>query len=315
MLMLEIRHLRALLALRDSGSLAQAAVRLHLTQSALSHQIKALEQYYGSRLFQRKSKPLNFTAAGQRLLTLAEQILGQLHEAESDLTRLQSGQTGRLSIAIECHSCFEWLMPSMNAFREHWPEVEMDLSAGFNFDSLPALLKGRIDLVITSDRTPGATDRQSLPGILFEPLFGYQALLVIANDHPLCERAWIEPQDLAAETLITYPVPRNRLDIFKRFLEPAGVEPAGLRTTELTLMMTQLVASRRGVAALPNWAVEEYLKHAYVAARPLGREGLWGTLYAALRTGDAAIPYMRAFISVARETSFKTLTGIRPADR
>lgn len=180
----------------------------------------------------------------------------------------------------------------------------MDLSAGFNFDSLPALLKGGIDLVITSDR-------QSLPGVLFEPLFGYQALLVIANDHPLIERTWIEPQDLAGETLITYPVPRNRLDIFKRFLEPAGVEPAGLRTTELTLMMAQLVASRRGVAALPNWVVEEYLKHHYVAARPLGHEGLWGTLYAALRASDAAIPYMRDFISVARETSFRTLTGIR----
>jgi LysR family transcriptional regulator, regulator for metE and metH len=304
MIMLEIRHLRALLAIRDSGSLAQAAVRLHLTQSALSHQIKALEQHYGSRLFQRKSKPLNFTTAGQRLLALAEQVIGELREAESDLARLQSGQTGRLSIAIECHSCFEWLMPSMNAFREHWPEVEMDLSAGFNFDSLPALLKGGIDLVITSDQ-------QSLPGVLFEPLFGYQALLVIANDHPLTEHAWIEPQDLAGETLITYPVPRNRLDIFKRFLEPAGVEPAGLRTTELTLMMAQLVASRRGVAALPNWVVEEYLKHNYVAARPLGREGLWGTLYAALRASDAAIPYMRDFISVARETSFRTLTGIR----
>jgi LysR family transcriptional regulator for metE and metH len=311
--MLEFRHLRALLALRDSGSLAQAAVRLHLTQSALSHQIKALEHHYGSRLFQRKSKPLHFTTAGQRLLALAEQMLGQLREAESDLARLQSGQTGRLSIAIECHSCFEWLMPSMNAFREHWPEIEMDLSAGFNFDSLPALLKGGIDLVITSDVHGSTSDRQSLPGVLFEPLFGYQALLVIANDHPLIERTWIEPQDLAGETLITYPVPRNRLDIFKRFLEPAGVEPAGLRTTELTLMMAQLVASRRGVAALPSWVVEEYLKHHYVAARPLGREGLWGTLYAALRVSDAAIPYMRDFISVARETSFSTLTGIRSA--
>ncbi|MEO6697171.1 MAG: LysR substrate-binding domain-containing protein [Gammaproteobacteria bacterium] len=302
--MLEIRHLRALLAIRDSGSLAQAALRLHLTQSALSHQIKALEQHYGARLFQRKSKPLNFTTAGQRLLALAEQILGHTAEAERDLARLQSGQTGRLSISIECHSCFEWLMPSMNAFREHWPEVEMDLSAGFNFDSLPALLKGGIDLVITSDL-------QSLPGVQFEPLFGYQALLVMANDHPLTEREWIEPQHLANETLITYPVPRNRLDIFKRFLEPAGVEPAGLRTTELTLMMAQLVASRRGVAALPNWVVEEYRKHDYITARPLGRAGLWGTLYAALRANEAETPYMREFISVARETSFRTLTGIR----
>jgi LysR family transcriptional regulator for metE and metH len=302
--MLEIRHLRALLAIRDSGSLAQAAVRLHLTQSALSHQIKALEQRYGNKLFQRKTKPVHFTAAGQRLLTLAEQVLSQMREAESDMARMLSGESGRLHIAIECHSCFEWLMPSMSAFREQWPEVEMDLSAGFNFDSIPALSQGTVDIVISSDL-------QHVPGIEYQPLFGYQALLVMASDHPLATRGWIEPQDLAGETLITYPVPRGRLDIFKRFLEPAGVEPAGLRTTELTLMMVQLAASRRGVAALPNWVVEEYLKHDYVAARPLGREGLWGTLYAALRASDAATPYMREFISIARETSFRTLTGIR----
>lgn len=304
--MFELRHLQTLTALRDCGSLALAAEQLHLTQSALSHQIRTLENHCGGSLFQRKSRPLRFTDAGQRLLLLAEQIFTHMQNAERDLARLRSGAGGRLHIALECHSCFEWLMPSMDAFREQWPEVTLDLSAGFNFDSTPALLRGDVDLVISSDK-------QETGGVVYQPLFAYQALLVMACDHPLAGHTYIEPEDLATETLITYPVPRNRLDIFRHFLHPAQIEPLAQRTTELTLMIMQLVASRRGVAALPNWVVADYLAHHYVAARPLGKNGLWATLYAASRAEQADTPFMRGFVETARETSFRTLNGIKAA--
>lgn len=303
--MLELRHLRALVLLNECGTLSVTAERLHLTPSALSHQLKVMETHYGP-IFLRKSRPLRFTPAGERLLHLASRVLGEVRQAEHDITALTHGNTGRLNIAIECHSCFEWLMPGINAFREQWPAVEIDLSAGFNFDSLPALARGDVDLVITSDV-------KKTTGVSFTPLFHYQALLVMAPDHPLISRAWIRPSDLAGETLITYPVPRQRLDIFKRFLHPAGIKPAAQRTTELTLMMVQLVASGRGVAALPNWVAADYLKHHYVAARPLGRQGLWGTLYCALRSGQKSMPYMQGFIDTAREVSFRTLNGIQQA--
>lgn len=305
--MLEIRHLRTLLTLRDSGNLAVTAQRMHLTQSALSHQIKALERYFGCELFLRKSRPLKFSAVGQRLLMLAEQVLTQVRQAEHDIAQLQGDKAGRLYIALECHSCFEWLVPSMNAFRELWPEVEMDLSAGFNFDGIPALVNGDIDLVITSDL-------QDLPGIFYHPLFSYQTLLAMAKDHALATHAWIAPQDLAGEILITYPVPRTRLDIFRYFLQNTGVEPLGQRTTELTLMMMQLVASRRGVAALPNWVLADYLAHEFVNARPLGEHGMWSNLYAAQRETQQTAGFMRDFIQTARDTSFRTLSGIRGAD-
>lgn len=303
---LEVRHLYTLRVIRDSGSLARAAERLHLTQSALSHQIKALEEQFNCTLFARKSRPLRFTPAGTRMLELAEQVVPAVQAVERELARLAGGETGRLHIAIECHSCFEWLMPTIDSYRDHWPEVEMDLSTGFSFDPLPALVRGDIDLVITSDP-------QEIAGIIYEPLFRYEALLTLAKDHPLASHAWIEPPHLATETLITYPVDRSRLDIFRHFLEPVGIEPAGRRTAELTLIILQLVASKRGVAALPNWVLTDYLEQDYVTARPLGKQGLWGTLYAALRTDDRNTPYVRDFIETATETSFRTLAGIQSA--
>jgi LysR family transcriptional regulator, regulator for metE and metH len=304
--MLEFRHLRTLIALRDAGSLVEAAERVHLTQSALSHQIKDLEERLGSPLFVRKTRPVEFTPAGQRLLALAEQVLPQVRMAERDLARLAGEEQGRLHMAIECHSCFQWLMPTIDHFRDHWPEVEIDIPGGHHFEPLPALSREQLDLVITADPQP-------LAGVYYEPLFRYQGLLAVARQHRLAGKPFVTPEELAEETLITYPVEHSRLDVFTQFLDPAGVRPKEVRTAELTIMMMQLVASGRGVCALPNWALTEYLERDYVKAVALGETGVWSTLFAAIREESRELPWMEDFLRTARETSFAVLEGIRPA--
>ena len=289
---IELKHLRTIEALAKTGSLSAAAGHLHLTQSALSHQLKALESRLEAPLFVRKSRPLRLSRQGERLLQLAQEVLPRVEKAQRDLHRMNSGEAGRLFIAIECHSCFGWLMPAMDRYRALWPEVEMDLTTSSTFDPLPALAQGDLDLVVTSDRQP-------MEGIRYHPLFRYQALLAMSPDHPLATRPWIEPVDLRGETLITYPVERARLDIFTCFLDPAGVEPAAVRSTELTLMMMQLVASGRGVCALPDWALAEYLERGYVVAKRLGRKGLTGELFAAVREREYAQPWMKEFLEIA----------------
>ena len=151
--MLEIRHLKTLHALRETDSLVEAAERLHLTQSALSHQFKELEERLGLQLFVRKTRPVRFTSAGLRLLQLADSLLPQLRSAERDLARLAGGTAGRLHMAIECHSCFQWLMPTIDQFRDAWPEVELDLASGFSFAPLPALARGDLDVVALYQRS------------------------------------------------------------------------------------------------------------------------------------------------------------------
>ena len=301
--MLELRHLRTLITLRDAESLVEAAERLHLTQSALSHQLKDLEEKLRLSLFVRKSKPVRFTSAGLRLLRLAESVLPQVRQAERDIERLAGGQAGRLHMAIECHSCFQWLMPTIDQFRNAWPDVEVDFASGFFFAPLPALARGDLDLVVTSDPL-------DIPGISYVPLFTYEALLAVSNQHPLAAQSHVRPEDLARETLISYPVDRERLDIFKQFLDPAGIEPATLRTAEMTVMMMQLVASGRGVCCLPNWAMAEYLHKGYVSARKLGPDGLFGTLYAAVREDMLEMSYLQDFLLTAKDTSFATLEGV-----
>ena len=296
-----------MVALRDTGSLVEAADRVFLTQSALSHQLKELEARVGCALFIRKTRPVRFTSSGNRLLRLADEILPRVHSAGIDLQRLAGGEAGRILMAIECHSCFEWLLPAIDTYRDRWPDVELDISSGFHFAPLPALARGDLDLVITADPIEEL-------GVHYFPLFSYEAQLAVAKDHVLIDQQWIEPKDLADEVVITYPVDTQRLDIFTNFLDPAGVEPKRIRRAELTTMIIQLVASGRGVACLPNWALYEYTTKDYLAVRSLGEEGVWPTLYAAVRDDQADAPFVQAFVDIAKDSCFENLVGIVTAD-
>lgn len=302
--MLEIRHLETLTAIRESGSLIEAADRLHVTQSALSHQLRELENRLGTQLLNRRTRPLRFTTAGLRVLALADDVLPRLRATERELVRLAAGRSGRLHLAIDCHSCFQWLMPALDAFRQQWPDVALDLSAAFAFAPLPALVRGDLDLVVTSDPLP-------LEAVHYVPLFSYELVLALSHASPLAARNTVTPEALAEHTLITYPVDRDRLDVFTAFLDPAGVEPAAIRTAELTPMIVQWVASGRGVAALPNWALTEYLDQRLLVTRRLGAEGVWRTLHAAIRTEDTDAPYIQEFLKTAQEVCFRTLSEIR----
>ncbi|SFR99687.1 LysR family transcriptional regulator, regulator for metE and metH [Mitsuaria sp. PDC51] len=300
---LELRHLRTLLALREAGNLSRAAQLLNLTQSALSHQLKGLEDHYGTELFERKSSPLSFGVAGQRLLKLAELVLPQIDEADRDMRKLVEGSAGQLRIAVECHTCFDWLMPAMDAFRERWPEVELDIVSGFQADPVGLLHQDRAELAIVSD-----VDAEEA-GVAVHPLFSFEIVALLPKGHPLLAKPWLEAEDFAAQAYIHYPVPDEMLDLVRSVLKPAGVTPPR-RTSELTVAMLQLVASGRGFAALPLWAVEGYLARGYVARQRIGPSGLTGRLYAVSTGRLAAKPFLADFVRIMRETSLVNLGGV-----
>jgi LysR family transcriptional regulator for metE and metH len=300
---LELRHLETLLALAECGSLSKAASRLFLTQSALSHQLKALESHYGAAVVEKNVRPLRFTAIGQRLLTLARVVLPQVADAGRDVARLAQGHAGPLRIAVQCHNCFDWLMPAMDAYRSLWPEVELDIISGFVVDPLPLLDRGEAELAIIHD------PQEAHANVVFSPLFRYESVGLMSPRHRLAAKPWLDAEDFANETLITYPVPDEMLDVMKHCLIPAGIDPKR-RTAELTVAILQLVASGRGIAALPSWTVGNYIERGYVVSRPIGAGGLRCELYAATSSGGAEAAYIREFIALTRTLSLTELAGV-----
>lgn len=301
--MIELKHLKTLVSLRETGSLTATATSLHLTQSALSHQIKDLEARIGGQLFLRKTRPVRFTSEGEILLKVADEVLPKLAQAENELAGLKEDVNGRLHMAIECHSCFQWLMPALREYQVAWPSVSLDFSSGFGFEPLSALLAGELDLVITSDVLPRAE-------VHYEPLFDFEMRLITATNHPLADKTYISPQDLADQTLLSYPVQKQRLDVVKHFLQPAGIEPAKWKQADNTLMLVQMVAAGLGVAALPNWAINEFSRQGLITSKPFG-DGLKRRLFAATRNSEKNKHYLQAFFAIARQQCKNHLEGIK----
>ncbi|HEX4242705.1 MAG TPA: LysR family transcriptional regulator [Steroidobacteraceae bacterium] len=300
---LELRHLETLLALAECGSLSKAASRLFLTQSALSHQLRALEAHFGAAVVEKNVRPLRFTAIGQRLLGLARVVLPQVAEAGRDVARLAQGHAGPLRVVVQCHNCFDWLMPAMDAYRSLWPEVELDILSGFVVDPLPLLERGEAELAVVHDR------QDPVPHITFSPLFRYESVALMSPRHRLAAKSHLSADDFAEETLITYPVPDIMLDVMKHCLTPAGINPKR-RTAELTVAILQLVASGRGIAALPSWTVGNYIERGYVVSRPIGAGGLRCELYAATTRAGSEATYIKEFITLTRSQSLTELAGV-----
>lgn len=301
--MLEIRHLKSLKAISETNKLGLAAQRVFLTQSALSHQIKALEQHYGIVLFKRVPQGLTFTKAGERLLALAHELLPAIEKAERDLVRLKSNQSGELRIVLECHTCFDWLTPVMDNFRRAWPEVEIDLVAGFHSDPWQLISEGKADIVIG-----GLPQKNThLPHLL---LFKFEIMAVLPPDHRLSKKTRLEAKDFEDETLITYPVNEARIDVIQQVLAPAAIHYQR-RTAELTIAIMQLVASRRGIAALPNWGIRSYVDHAYVIAKSIGKQGLWSNLYLIASQDTIEKQYVIDLNEIIRNTCLTQLDAIQ----
>ena len=297
---LELRHLRTVRAIHEQGGLARAAEVLNITQSALSHQVKALEEQAGVELFVRRAKPMRLSAAGMRLLRLAEQVLPLVAATEAEFKGVEMGRVGRLHIAMECHACFDWLLPVLDMFRRTWPDVDVDIRQRLAFSALPALAREEVDLVISSDP-------DEMPGVTFQPLFDYSPTLLVPAGHPLAAKGWAEPADFADQTLITYPMDRGRLDVFSQFLTPAGVEPARTRQVELTAVAVMLVASGRGIAVMPDWVLRREAANPELALLPLGQGGMMRRLYAAIRENDLSLPYIAHILRLSRTEALRML--------
>ena len=285
--MLERIHLHIVQQVERQGSLTAAAGVLNLTQSALSHSMKKLEQQLGTDVSLREGRSLRLTQAGQYLLAVANRVLQQLEQAESSLRQFAQGERGTLRIGMECHPCYQWLLKIVSPYLSTWPDVDVDVKQKFQFGGIGALFGYEIDLLVTPDPL-------HKPGLHFEPVFDYEQVLVVAGSHPFAQQAYVKPAQLASETLITYPVSPERLDVYTQFLAPAGIAPRRHKTIETTDIMLQMVASGRGVAALPRWLALEYAEKMDVVPVQLGRHGIAKQIHLGTREQDSDTDYLQA---------------------
>lgn len=290
--MIERIHLTIIQALDEHGSLTKAAESLSLTQSALSHAMGKLEAGLNMSLWKRKGRRLHLTQAGDYLLQISRQVLPVLAQAEHTIKDFGAGKRGTLRIGMECHPCYEWLLKVVAQFLQRWPDVDLDVIQRHQFNGIDALLNHQVDVLLTVDPIYNEA-------LWFVAVSDFELMLVVANQHPLVNRTMIVPEDLQTQHLLTYPVPRERLDVFTQFLIPAAVQPKSHRQVEATEIMLQLVAAGRGVCTLPDWMLDKYRLAFPLTGLHLGAKGILKKLYVALRKEDIGIAYVQDFVALS----------------
>ncbi|SNY55827.1 LysR family transcriptional regulator, regulator for metE and metH [Arsukibacterium tuosuense] len=276
--MIEIKHLKAIQAIAEQGTVQGAAESLCITQSALSHQLAELERRLGQQLFVRKSQPLVFSQSGQLLLSTAAKVLPEINTI-IQLLKPVTAKPKRLKLCVECHACFHWLMPAVKAFTSQSPRDQIEWVAEIEHQAVEKLLQWELDVVLTSDK-------RSDSRVSYQPLFSMQLRVLLSPEHPLATKSWLEPADLQQQTLLGYPLPQARQDVFRFFLADLpflGVQ----RQISQASQILQLVAANQGVAVLPDWMAQPFLQQGLIASLALGRNGLWRPMYLCCRQQDA----------------------------
>ena len=288
---LEIRHLRMVAAVAASGSVTRAASGLHLTQSAVSHQLRDIEQRLGTALFLRVGKRMVPTAAGERVLTTAQRVLDDITTAEDEVRRLGTNKAGVLRVCAQCNTGYHWLPPLIEAFRRKCPTVDVVIAVECTMRPLEALLDGRLDLAIV---TEDVRNRQ----LRVRPLFEDEHAAIVAPDHPFASRAFVLPEDFLHERLLLYSGSTEDSFTIKRILRPAGVEPERISFVMLTEAILAMVKARLGISVMQTWAVEPAIRAGDVRAIPITPSGIHRRWSAATLRAAPSSPAMDVFLDL-----------------
>ena len=207
-----------------------------------------------------------------------------------------------MRIGVECYPCYEWLTKVIGIFLKKMPDVDIDIINKFQFTGLEGLLNHHIDILVTPDI-------ETRNNIHYETIAEYELVVLISKQHRLANNKSITSHDFSSETLFTFPISSDRLDIFTQFLNPAFIKPSKVKKIESIELMLQMVALGRGICVLPEWLAVIHIKEMALNKLTIGTKGIHKKLYIALRKQDNDIIYMQQFIAIAKKTANKKLQG------
>ncbi|MBC7949384.1 MAG: LysR family transcriptional regulator [Chitinophagaceae bacterium] len=303
---IELKHLRLILAVAEEGSLTKAGEKLFLSQSALSHQVKDLEEKLGVYVFYRVNKKLLLTEHGKTLLDCARTVIRELDQTHKQINKDSNGESGKLRICTECYTCYNWLPAIIKQFSLTYPQIDVLVNAENPLKPMELLRSGKADIAIVFTKDPGAD-------LQYRELFNDELLAVLPTSHRLTRRKFLSPRDFIGETLLTHSSPSKRSYLFENFFNPAGLRPAKVAHMPITEAIIEMVKANLGVTIMNSWTVQHYLGDKKLCILPLGKSGMYRKWWLASLKQSEAPGFRKLFEDLLRETLFMKRLQRKPA--
>lgn len=289
---IEIRHLRLVVAIVDTGSLARAARRLHLTPSALSHQLRDIESRLRTPLFRREDRRMVPTDAGASLLAVAQRVLADLDQME---TAFRAGDhasaAGTIRITTQCYTCYHWLPRIIADFAKEWPDVAIHIVPEATRSPHEAVSDARVDVAIVYDHIDAGS-------LQYTPLFDDELVAVVSPSHLFAKSDRVHPTELRGQHLILYDIPPSDSFVFRHILGPDSVVPTKVSRLPLTEAILEMVRANIGMSILARWAVAPQLASKQLVGIPLDTAAARRRWSAARRIGGAHPRFENAFVAL-----------------
>jgi len=272
---LDSRHLRAFVTLARTGSFTQTARELHLTQSGISHAMKALESDVGCRLLDRLGKKFVLTQAGEQLLHHAENVMREMESARESLARLGKWGRGRLRLGATTTACQHIIPAVLREFKESFPEHAIAIEPGDTPQLVTSLLHHRIDLAL-------ALEAEKETQLEVHPLFDDELQFVVGALHPWAKAGRVDRPEIPRQHYILYSKRSITFRLIEKYFKD---EDVSLNTViELGSMeaIKELVKLGLGIGIMAPWTARKEIEDGSMVALPLGRRKLvrrWGILY------------------------------------
>lgn len=291
---MEIRQLKLIKAIVEEGSITKAIDKLHLTQSALSHQLREAEYHLGTKIFHRINKKMVLTKAGEKVYEMANDILSRMSDTELQIKKLIYGEAGELRLSTECYTSYHWLPALMKQFHLIYPNVALTIVMEATHHPLQKLLTGQLDIAITSD--PVKDDN-----IVYTELFQDEMVAVVPDTHPWAGKKFVVAEDFAEQPLIIHSLPMETVTVHQFLLAPAGISPKKIIVLPLTEASIEMVKAEMGIMVMAKWALQPYLRNAALKAVKIGKNGLKRTHFAATLSNKQPPEYLHRFIEFLQQ--------------
>lgn len=285
---LEIKHLRSICTIAETGNMTKAAERLFVSQSALSQQLKDIEGKLGVDLFFRTRKSMILTPIGKKLLESAKQVIMTLEDAELEIAKIVSGDRGELKVGIQCIFCFKWLPGVIKVFQKKFPNIELEIGSSSNLAQ--ELESKKYDCIITA----GSVQDDNYA---YAPLFADQMVCIMSEDHPLSGQSCIQVEDFCRFSLISHRE-KGANRFYQLVLKPRGLEPKRFMTVGQPHAIVEMVASGFGLSVFPRWALNSSLETNGITARPITKDGLPATWWAASLKNTQPPVFQQEFVNI-----------------
>jgi LysR family transcriptional regulator for metE and metH len=286
---LDSRHLRLVAEVARTESVTRAADRLNVTQSAVSHQLRELEDKLGTPIFVRSGRRMLLTPAGRLIADAADHVLHAIGRLEAKVEQLARHTAGELRVCTHCYTGYHWLPSLVKALRRRYPAFALHIAAEYTLDPIAALLDAKLDLAIVND---DSDDKR----LRFRELFDDEHVAVVPPSHRWAARPFVTPAELAAEQLYLYSRSIDHSFIVQKVLRPAGLEPSHVTYLQLTEGIIEMVKAGMGASVLPKWSLANALASQDVKAIRITRAGVFRKWYAATLSDVASSPVMEEFV-------------------